>query len=91
MKSLDEVEDCNFISVLDFVIAERLNNCCSKEEIKAVKFEELKNEDFGTTNIAWLGEKQSFRTNKYFEALNLSNREVKPFVSSIKSPPVFLN
>ena len=27
--------------------------------------------------------------NKYFESLDLSNREIKPFVSSIESPPVF--
>ncbi len=35
MKSLDDVEDCNFISVMDFTVAERLNSCCnSKAAVK---------------------------------------------------------
>ena len=41
MKSSDEIEDCNFISVVDFVVKERLHNCCSKKEINVVTFEEL--------------------------------------------------
>ncbi|KAH9680322.1 hypothetical protein KPL71_026505 [Citrus sinensis] len=45
IKSPDEIEDCNFISVVDFVVAERLHSCCSKEEINAVTFEELDDED----------------------------------------------
>ena len=76
MKSIDEVKDCNFISVVDFVVTESLNNCCSKKEINVVTFEELEDEDLETANIAWLGDKQSFRTDKHFESLDLSNREV---------------
>ena len=45
VKSPDDVEYCNFISVVDFAIAERLNNYHSKEEVKAVTFEEFKDED----------------------------------------------
>ena len=41
MKSPDEIEDCNFINVVDFVVAERLHSCCSKKEINAVTFENL--------------------------------------------------
>ena len=44
MKSPDEIEYCNFISVVDLVVAERLHNCCSKEEINAVTIEELDDE-----------------------------------------------
>ncbi|KAH9780492.1 hypothetical protein KPL71_008099 [Citrus sinensis] len=55
MKSPDEIEDCNFISVVDFVVAERLHSCCSKEEINAVTFEELDDKDRGAANITWLG------------------------------------
>ena len=48
MKSPDDVEKCNFISVVDFAITKRLNSCCSNEEIKAITFEDLE-----TTDIAW--------------------------------------
>ena len=41
MKSPNEIEDCNFISVVDFAVAERQNNCYGNEKIKAVTFEEL--------------------------------------------------
>ena len=64
MKSPDEIEYCNFISVVDFVdfvVAERLHNCYSREEINAVTFEELDGEDCGVANIVWSGEKQPFR------------------------------
>ena len=55
MKSPDDVEDYNFISVVDFTVVERLSSCCSSEEIKALTFEKL--EDPETADIAWLGEK----------------------------------
>ena len=54
MQSPDEVEDCNYISVVDFAMTEMLNSCCStKEEINVVTFDELEDEDPETTNIAW--------------------------------------
>ena len=57
MKSPDGVEDYNFISGLDFVIAERLQSSCSKEKINAVTFKELDEEDLETIDIEWLGKK----------------------------------
>ncbi|KAK9177532.1 hypothetical protein WN944_029555 [Citrus x changshan-huyou] len=75
MKSPDEVEDCNFISVVDFTIVERLHNCCNKEEISAVTFEELEDEDPEAADIVWLGEKQPIRADRHFESLDLSNKE----------------
>ena len=45
MKNADDVENCNFISVVKFVVIKRLNNCCSKKEIKDATFEELKDQD----------------------------------------------
>ena len=57
MQSPDEIEDCNFISVVDFVVAERLHSYCSKEEINVVTFEELDDEDRGVAKITWSGEK----------------------------------
>ena len=64
MKSPDDVEDYNFISVMDFIVVERLNRCCRNEKIKVVTFEEFEDEDLETTDITWLGEKQHGRTNK---------------------------
>ena len=57
MKSSDEVENCNFISVMDFVVTERLNSYYNNEEINALTFEELEEEDPESINIAWLEEK----------------------------------
>ena len=54
MNSPNEVEDCNFISVVDFVVVEILHNCNSKEEINVVTFKELDDE---AANMAWLREK----------------------------------
>ena len=88
MKSLDEVEDCNFMSVVDLVVTEMIDSCCNKEEIKAVTFKELKEEDVKATPIAWLGENQSLRHDRHFESLDLSNKEVKPTISSIESPHI---
>ena len=81
MKSSDEIEDCNFTSVVDFAVVERLNSCCSKEEIKTVTFKELEEEDPETVEITWLEDKQHMKTDKHFESLDLSNIEVKPYVS----------
>ena len=57
MKSLDEIEDCKFISVVDFDVTKKLNSCYSKEEINAVTFEEFEDEAPEAVNIAWLEEK----------------------------------
>ena len=88
MNSPNEVEDCSLISIVDFSVTERLNNCHSKKEINTVTFEELEDKDPEAANIAWLGEKQPVRHDKQFESLDLSNKEIKPYVPSIESPPV---
>lgn len=49
MKSYDYVKHCNFISIVDFSIAERLNNCYKNEEIKVLTFEELEDKYPKTT------------------------------------------
>ena len=54
IKSPDEIEECNFISVVDFVVTEMLNNCCNNEEINVATLEELEDEDSETTIIAWV-------------------------------------
>lgn len=45
MKSPDETEDCNFLSVVDLIVADRINKCYSKEIIKAATFESFEKED----------------------------------------------
>ncbi|KAH9770207.1 hypothetical protein KPL71_012301 [Citrus sinensis] len=32
MRNPDEIEDCNFLSVVDLVVADRLDRCCSQEQ-----------------------------------------------------------
>lgn len=88
IKSPNDVKDCNFVGAVDFVAVERLSNYCRKEETKVAIFEELENEQRGLeiANLAWLGKKQPFRTNKQIKSLGLSNREVKPSILSIESP-----
>ena len=49
IKSPDEAGDCNFMSVVDLAVTERIYKCCSKEVIKAVTFESFEEED-ATTN-----------------------------------------
>ena len=45
MKNPDELEDCNFLSVVDFVVADRIDRCCSNEINKVTTFEGLEEED----------------------------------------------
>ncbi|KAK9183016.1 hypothetical protein WN944_026165 [Citrus x changshan-huyou] len=87
MKNPDEVEDCNFLSVVDFVVADRIDRCCSNEINKVTTFEDLEEEDVAANQIDWMEEKQSDRHNKFIEHLNLSDKEVKTTLPSIESPP----
>ena len=57
MKSLDEVKDCHLVSVVELIVTNNLNNCCSDEEIKATTFKELEDEDVVAVHIAWLRNK----------------------------------
>ncbi|XP_052297113.1 uncharacterized protein LOC107176998 [Citrus sinensis] len=54
MKSPDEAEDCNFMSVVDLAVTERINRCCSKEVIKAVTFESFEEGDVTANQINWI-------------------------------------
>ncbi|KAH9792490.1 hypothetical protein KPL71_004147 [Citrus sinensis] len=45
MRNPDEVEDCNFLSVVDFVVADRMDRCCSNELNKVTTFENVEEED----------------------------------------------
>ncbi|KAH9762943.1 hypothetical protein KPL70_001000 [Citrus sinensis] len=80
MKSPDKIEDCNFISVVDFVVTEKLHSCCSKEEINVVTLKELDGEDHGAANIAWSREKQPFRIDE-----QIQQRELTPYQQEFKA------
>ena len=51
MKNPDEVEDYNFLSVVDFVVADRIDKCCSNEINKVITFEDLEEEDVAANQI----------------------------------------
>ena len=73
---------------MELAVTDSLNNYCRKEEIKAATFKELENKNVAAAHIAWLEVKQPVRTDRCFESLDLSNREVKHVVSFIELPHV---
>ena len=54
MKNPDEVECCNFLSVVDFVVADRIDRCCSNEIIKVTTFEGFEEENVAVNQIDWM-------------------------------------
>ena len=51
MKNPDEAKDYNFLSVMDFVVADRMDRCCSNEISKVTTFEGLEEEDVAAKQI----------------------------------------
>ncbi|KAH9727218.1 hypothetical protein KPL70_008578 [Citrus sinensis] len=86
MRNPDEVEDCNFLSVVDFVVADKMDRCYSKAFDKVNTFDDVEEENVATIQIDWMEEKQSDRHTMFIEHLNLSDREVKITLPSIESP-----
>ena len=87
MRNPDEVEDCNFLSVVDFIVADRMDRCCSKAFNRVNTFDDVEEEDVAAIQTDWMEEKQSDRHTRFIEHLNLSDREVKTTLLSIESPP----
>ena len=88
MKNPNELEDCNFLSVVDFVVADRIDRCCSNEVNKVTTFEGFEEEeDVAANQIDWMEGKQYDRHNRFVEHLNLSDREVKITLPSIELHP----
>ena len=86
MKNPDELEDCQFLSVADFVVADRIDRCCSNKIKKVTIFEGFEEEDVAANQIDWMEGHKSDRHKRIIEHLNLSDREVKTTLSSIDSP-----
>ena len=57
MRSPDEVEDFNFLSVVGFVVADRVDRCCSNEINKVTTFKDVDGEDVAANQIDWMEEK----------------------------------
>ena len=87
MRNPDEVEDCNFLSAVDFVVANRIDRCCSKAFDRVNTFDDVEDEDVAAIQTDWIEEKQSDRHTRFIERMNLSDREVKTALPSINSPP----
>ena len=87
MRNPDEIEYCNFLSVVDLVVAGRVDKCCSDVLNKVTTFEEVEKEDVAAIQTDWMDKQQSNRHNRAIEHLNLSDREVKTTLLSIESPP----
>ena len=54
MKNPDEVEDCNFASVVDFVVTDKINRCCSNKIIKVTTFESFEEKNIAANQIDWM-------------------------------------
>jgi len=89
MRNPDEVEDCNFLSVVDFIVADRMDRCCSSALDKVTTFEDVEEEDVAAIQTDWMDKQQYDRHNRFIEHLNLSDMEVKTTLPSIESPPSF--
>ncbi|XP_052290887.1 uncharacterized protein LOC127900301 [Citrus sinensis] len=87
MRNPDEVEDYNFLSVVDFIVADRMDRCCSKAFDRVNTFDDAEEEDVAAIQTDWMEEKQSDRHTRFIEHLNLLDREVKIALPSIESPP----
>ncbi|XP_052299703.1 uncharacterized protein LOC127903086 [Citrus sinensis] len=76
MRNPDEVGDCNFLSLVDFVVADRMNRCCCKAFDKVNTFDDVEEEEVVAIQIDWTEEKQFDRHTRFIEHLNLSDREI---------------
>ncbi|KAH9783362.1 hypothetical protein KPL71_009280 [Citrus sinensis] len=76
MRNPDEIEDCNFLSVVDLVVADRMDKCCSNVLNKVTTFEEVEEEDVAAIQTDWMDKQQSNRHTRVIEHLNLSDREI---------------
>ncbi|KAH9763478.1 hypothetical protein KPL70_001188 [Citrus sinensis] len=88
MKNPDELEDCNFLSVVDFVVADRIDKCCSNEINKVITFEDLEEEDVAANQIDRTKEKQPDRHNR--RAIRWTMADIKGISPSVCMHKVLL-
>ncbi|KAH9769288.1 hypothetical protein KPL71_011944 [Citrus sinensis] len=92
MRNPDEVEDCNFLSVVDFVVANRIDRCCSNAIDKVTTFEDVEEEDVAAIQTNWMDKQQSDRHNRSIDTLEVNCKRLKPWEASLvkSSSPVSL-
>ena len=73
MRNPDVVEDCNFLSVVDFVVADRMDRCSNNSFNKVTTFDDVEDEDEDVAAIQtdWMEAKQCDKHNRFIEYLNL--------------------
>ena len=54
MRNPDKIEDCNFLGVVDLVVADRMDQCCSNVLNKVTTFEEVEEEDVAASQTDWM-------------------------------------
>ena len=74
-------------SVVDFVVADRMDKCCSKVFDRVNTFDDVEEKDVAAIQTDSMEEKQSERHTRFIEHLNLSDSEVKTTLPSIESSP----
>ncbi|KAH9753175.1 Endonuclease [Citrus sinensis] len=58
MRNPDEVEDCNFLSVVDLIVVDRMDRCCSNVLDKVTTFEDVEEEDVAVIQTDWMDKQQ---------------------------------
>ncbi|KAH9697093.1 hypothetical protein KPL71_023468 [Citrus sinensis] len=64
MRNPDEVEDCNFLSVVDLVVADRMDRGCSNVLDKVITFEDVEEEDVAAIQTDWMDKQQYDKHNR---------------------------
>ncbi|KAH9723603.1 hypothetical protein KPL70_007177 [Citrus sinensis] len=82
MRSPDEVEDFNFLSVVGFVVADRVDRCCSNEINKVTTFKDVDGEDVAANQIDWMEENDSMESMYGLQEAQQSHKE-RPLPTSI--------
>ncbi|KAH9781044.1 hypothetical protein KPL71_008308 [Citrus sinensis] len=75
MRNPDEVEDCNFLSVVHFVVADRMDRCCSNTLDKVTTIEDVEEEDVAAIQTDLL--------RKYRRAIRWTMADIKGISPSI--------
>ncbi|KAL5554675.1 hypothetical protein UlMin_042076 [Ulmus minor] len=87
LKFPNDVEECSTLSLVDSLVSERFEECCSNSVQLAV-YDNSNLEDKAEEEYAWMETKQDIRKQRVqFEPLDLSFREFKLPKSSIEEPP----
>ncbi|KAH9779256.1 hypothetical protein KPL71_007658 [Citrus sinensis] len=73
MRNPDEVEDCNFLSVMNFVVADRMDRCCSNKLNKVTTFEDVEEEYVAANQIDWMEEKSRTESSEFAWKIQKNN------------------